>query len=531
MIPPKNPVSVSIIHHHLDPGGVTQVVELGVKALSAHLPDLDEVRLVAGRSGGAEALAERLKEECSRLGVSVSLTIIGEIDYLPINSDKTRNADVAVAAIKRQLLRSCTGSVWMVHNYHLGKNPLFTRALLEIAEEEPYERICFYIHDFPESSRYENLSFLQELVPDSPYPTGPNVRYLVINSRDLKYLTGAGIPESAVFLLNNPVPEENLPVGDTALMRPKLEKCIGNEFPAYNPEAPLGVYPVRTIRRKNVLEMGMICAVSPEPVNLVVTLPGTSQTEKKYSEYVSEAFSEGLIPGIWGAGLRLDEAGITFPQFLSMADLICSSSVQEGFGYLFINAVAWGKPLFARHLDVLDGIIGLFDGHPSHFYTSIRVPASPGKTEGIRASYEQKARRMAVLAGSEIADSVMKDVADVINDRSFEFSYLPIDEQIAVLRRVKSDAPYREAVFDLNKDAMNALGKLCTTKQKPNATTQMDRADQRDWPFTYQNYAATVQTIIDSFASNPPTAPPPDVQSALIRQFATIDYSRLLYGN
>ncbi len=478
-------------------------------------------------------LEERLKKVCAPRGVTVKLTVVREIDYLSVDTVPGGKADETVRLIKHALLRVCSDSIWMVHNYHLGKNPLFTRALLEIAREHQGERFCFYIHDFPESSRYENLSFLRRFVPESPYPISANVRYAVINGRDLKYLTSAGIPDSMVFLLNNPVPQEELPHGDTHRLRTHLEKCVGDEFPAYDPNAPLLIYPVRAIRRKNVLEMGLICATSPVPVNLVVTLPGTSQTEKTYSGTVTAAFTAGLIPGIWGAGTRLDDAGITFPELLSMADVICSSSVQEGFGYLFINAVVWGIPLFARYLDVLDGIIDVFNDHRCHFYRSIRVPAIPGKTAIIKAAYEEKAHRLETLVGEEIENSIAKQFASVIGDDAFEFSFLPLEDQFTTLKKVNTDTGYRDAVRDLNAGTLNALGKLCSAAAStgPNGTVAGIDTKKDEWPFTFERYAATVQAIIDSFEIPSAAETTYDVQAALIKQFATIEYSRLLYGN
>ena len=519
---------------------MTQVVDLSVQAVSSHLRNIKEVRLVTGRSGKAEFLAERLEKVCAPRGVSVKLAIIREIDYLPADLIPGKETDKLGRIIKGALLRACSGSIWMVHNYHLGKNPLFTRALLEIANENRNERICFYIHDFPECARYENLSFLQRFVPDSPYPVATNVRYAVINSRDMKYLTGAGIPESLVFLLNDPVPARRLPNSVAHEPRRKLEKTFVPEFQAFIPGAPLFIYPIRTIRRKNVLEMGLICAASPVPVNLVVTLPGTSRSEKAYSGCVSAAFAAGLIPGLWGVGSRLGEAGITFPQLLSTADVICSSSVQEGFGYLFINAVAWGIPLFARYLDVLDGISEVFDGHPSYFYRSFRVPAAPGEAALVKAAYEKKAKRLTSLVGNEIVNLIAEQITKVADGDSVEFSYLPLENQFAALKKVNADTAYGDAVRKLNSETYDELTRLCAAQRKPvNGTAPAIRdaslantdADIREWPFTFERYAATVQAIIDSFETPPESKTATGVQAALIRRFAGIEYLRLLYGN
>ncbi|MBN1686022.1 MAG: hypothetical protein JW852_05175 [Spirochaetales bacterium] len=531
---PLDKKSISIIHHHLEPGGVTEVVGLSVRAMAAFLPGIAEIRLVSGHSGGAETLAGQLKTACARLGVTVTLDIVPEIEYLPADATPGDKANELADAIKTKLLRICSGTVWMVHNYHLGKNPVFTRAIFEIARDRRDEKICLYIHDFPECSRYENLSFLQSFFPESPYPVTPNVRYAVINSRDRDYLVSAGIPDSMVFLLNNPVPAAELPGGNDEELRAKLESNLTEEFPAYIPGAPLLLYPVRTIRRKNALELGLICAASPLPVNLVVTLPGTSSTEKDYSDKVCAAFAGGLIPGLWGIGTRLKDAGLSFPNLISIADMICSSSVQEGFGYLFVNAVKWRIPLFARYLEVLDGIVSLFDDHPSYFYRSARIPASPGQITALRDAYKEKARRLVTVAGPEIVESITEQFSDIIDGDTVDFSFLPVDWQVKTLERIRGDAAYRNSVRELNAELYRALEKLRPDagRSRKGAVVQ-GHTQEPDWPFTFERYAATVKSIIDSFElpSGPAPDGRPDVQAHLIRRFADIGYLRLLYAN
>ena len=547
MRPPEKK-SISIIHHHLEPGGVTEVIGLSVRAMAGGMPELEEIRLVSGRSGGGERVVRELRAACAAFGVSVELKIVPEIDYLSADASPGREIEELTRSIKAELLRSCSGSVWMVHNYHLGKNPAFTRAVIDIAANHQDERICFYIHDFPECSRYENLSFLRRFYPESPYPLTSNVRYLVINSRDYNYLCEAGIPDSMVFLLHNPVPAAALPGGNREALKAKLETNLAQCSQAYVPGAPLLIYPVRTIRRKNVFEMGVICAASPAPVNLVVTLPGTSHTERGYSDKVSAAFAAGLIPGLWGIGTRLENAGLSFPELVSIADVICSSSVQEGFGYLFINAVEWRIPLLARYIEVLDGIVSVFEDHPSYFYRTFKVPANPSQIATLTEAYEGKARKLATLAGDEIVESVMGQFSRVTDGETVDFSYLPLDGQIEVLKRIHADTSYLKEVVGLNGELYSAMRGLIATRGgswvaapagpaardgSSNGAVSSEGAQAPEWPFSFERYAKTVEKIIDSFGLNPEPAreKKPDVQASLIRRFADIEYLRLLYGN
>ena len=516
-------MDVSIFHYHLERGGVTQVVELSVRALAAHLPGLTGIRLVTGRRGGARELEQRLRDVCADNGVKLELHVIEEMDYLPLNtpSDSTQPA---VERLRGRLAEAGTGSIWLVHNYHLGKNPLFTQALIETVQSDPAQRTCFYIHDFPECARFENLRFLTDIFPGSPYPIAGNVRYAVINGRDLDFLIDAGVPEKNVFLLNNPVPPDRLPGHNRDRFRSLLDRGFGGEFPGYIPGAPLMIYPVRTIRRKNALELGLIAGLSDTPVNLIVTLPGTSETERAYSEAVEGVFREGLVPGMCGIGGYLEDAGLSFPELISLADVIASSSVQEGFGYLFVNAVQWGIPLLARYLDVLDGIRGVFEGFPHHFYSSIRVPVGKETAARLRGEYLKKIGRLSDLSGGTELDGLKGEIDAVLDDSSAEFSYLTLEDQLQAVRSAQSDTGFRRETRALNHITLQELDSLIAagrTGPKVPAT----------WPFSFQTYAETVGSIIASFETPSGYDAGSGIQENLIRRFASLDHLRLLYAN
>ena len=48
-------------------------------------------------------------------------------------------------------------AVWWVHNYHLGKNPLFTEALLRLAADPRGPRLVLQPHDFPEAGQIPGI--------------------------------------------------------------------------------------------------------------------------------------------------------------------------------------------------------------------------------------------------------------------------------------------------------------------------------------------------------------------------------------
>ncbi|MCK5672078.1 MAG: hypothetical protein KAH95_01805, partial [Spirochaetales bacterium] len=192
-----------VFHYHFLPGGVTQVVTSSAIAALNYLPNIEGITLVSGKKNNLDRVVAEIKSKL--VGISANKSdiisvVLPELDYI---SDMKRYPDTA--SIKEILLKHFQGDLWWIHNYHLGKNPFFTEAILQIAENFPEQKIVLQIHDFPEASRYANLETLHKYVISPLYPIFPNIRYVTINSRDSNYLITAGIPEKMVFLLNNPV--------------------------------------------------------------------------------------------------------------------------------------------------------------------------------------------------------------------------------------------------------------------------------------------------------------------------------------
>ncbi len=103
--------------------------------------------------------------------------------------------------------------------------------------------------------------------------------------------------------------------------RRRLACAFRDRSLSFHPESPLLLYPVRTVRRRNVLEAG-----------LLVSLPGLKRTEIVYSRLVEQCFHEGLIPGLWGIGEDLAEAGLSFRDTVQASDLVVSTAVRDGCG-------------------------------------------------------------------------------------------------------------------------------------------------------------------------------------------------------
>lgn len=460
--------TLTIFHYHLLTGGISQVIKSSLSALlsSETDPPVSKIQLVCGSEENTEAVAGEIKAAAAQAGreePEVELHIIPELRYFSQLGELPKPEE-----LEELLLRRFGGGIWWVHNYHIGKNPLFTKALLRIAEKNPEQRMVLHIHDFPESGRFGNLELLYSYISSDLYPLGPHIRYAVINGRDYSLLLEAGIPEGRLFLLDNPVAPYGKPGTREEEEETEIDKEAGSpagivrDFCSsysswWDEGGKLALYPVRSIKRKNVLEAGFLVRLLQRPVNLLVTLPGVSAQQQEYSNFVGGCFEEGLIPGAWQIGTQLDEIGLTFPQLIEASDIVVSSSIQEGFGYLFLNSLGWKKPLLSRDLDILDGMRYIFEGYPAQFYSSLLVPLTASGREKLLQQYRE--RVLPVLSRifpQTDVENIEKDLTQICGGGLVDFSYLSPQLQKEALERLSNPA-YRKEVEDANAAAIESL--------------------------------------------------------------------------
>lgn len=486
---------IVVIHYHLLPGGVTDVICESVRAIATGVAGVDAVTLVAGRRDNTDLVLDRLAD----LPVQVACEIVPQIDYTD-PTEPTAAAHDRADAIERLLLDRFTGDdvVWWVHNYHIGKNPSLTLALCRIASLEAAPAMLLHIHDFPECARYENLAYLERVTGRSPYPAGPGVRYAVINARDRRLLVAAGVPEARVALLLNPVGPGG-PVAAAHLDRDfvvaRLADYAADNGQRFHPEGPLLLYPVRTIRRKNVVEMAALARLV-ERANLIVTLPGVSEPERPYSDLVRFAYEDRRVHGIWGIAARESEYSVSYEAIAGASDAIVSSSVQEGFGLLFVNTLRWRKPLVARRLDVIESLDPLFDDYPATLYDSFRVPTRSPSVTSMQAYLRMRYAERLDEIGSSIPETARERLEDeldrVLARDAIDFSYLPAQLQLTVLGDLREPG-FGALVKAMNGDIVSALERAAAIE--PPATDERIEA-----LLGYESYAAAFERLWSSAA-------------------------------
>ena len=519
-----------VFHYHLLPGGVTDVIVESLRAVTAYRSDIHHVRLVCGREENTEQVVERLEE----IGPPVDVDVIEELDY----TSPAESASVALdrERVIRDVLRNryCEDTdFWWVHNYHVGKNPSFTLALCSLAAEPDTPPMLLHIHDFPEDGRYENLAYIERIAGRSPYPAAPHVHYAVINEADRRLLAGTEIPSDHIHLLVNPAPDMSEP--DQA--RPSRDRLAaglaayasdtGQQF---DTDAPILLYPVRTIRRKNILEAALLARLAGE-INLVVTLPGISDSERPYSELVEYAYAHHLALGVWGIGRQEHRYGLSFEDMTLGADGIVSTSILEGFGLLYVNALRWQVPLFARRLPILTGIESVFDGYPVGLYDRIEVPTSTpsirSMTPYLRMRYGERLDAIELTLPNGARRTLERQLEELLSSASVDYAFLPPQMQLTVLADL-GDEGFCAEVAELNNRVVASL--QTTLDGAP-----VDRSDQIASVMGYEAFASRFEEVLVSVVSDGQPArraAEPErysgVQDDLISRFANLSSLRLL---
>ena len=480
---------ITVFHYHLLTGGITQVITSSAKALMLSASDEFDITIVTGRDEQRSQVIDKLNRELEAQGIQAEIKSahLPEIDYLV-----EQNNPPSVKELTEKLAQRFSDSVWWVHNYHIGKNPLFTEALVQIAREQPQQQIVLHIHDFPESGRFSNLKDLYESLHTPLYPLRRNVRYVVINSRDRDILTEAGVPEEQLFLLNNPIePDRDIRI-DYWEVQQKISSWASEHTMKWEPEGKLLLYPVRTIRRKNVFEAGLLVNLLESPANLLVTLPGVSTQERAYSNLVKGAFQNRLICGSWGIGTHLDEIGVSFPELTRSVDTIISTAIQEGFGFLFINSVLWGVPLIARNLDILGGIRNNFHPNSSLFYETLLVPLTTGDRAALGDAYTKLINSVAPLLPDGQDKRLHYEVERLLARELVDYSFLTVEHQYEFLKHSAESEEFVNELREINAETVATAENLLRGPKVKNRENIVQE-------FGAPAHTRSVKKVLDSF--------------------------------
>lgn len=404
---------VAILHYHLRPGGVTRVIETAARGLAAAGI---EVAIVVGEDPAASAAVADLP-----------VRVVAGLGYA---DDAGPLTAVALAATLREAAAAALGGppdIWHFHNHALGKNVLLAEVVTLLAEAG--ERLVLQLHDLVEDGRPQNHA--RTVRCRTLYPTGPRIGYLFVNSRDGARFCQAGLSESSAVLLPN-------------------ASGIGPRVPHPDNQPIAGswvVYPVRGIRRKNLGEVVLLAALAPPGVSFAVTAaPVAAEWLAIHDAWRAFALNRQL-PVEFAVVGRLEPtagAGTSLEAWLSHASQWLTTSVAEGFGFAFLDAIALGKPLIGRNLPHLATDWAAAGLHCDGLYDRILVPVKMAAPDVLEAQLHAALTAVYQGYGREVsAAEVARALSALTADGWLDFGNLPETIQSTIIDRLLAD---RQAV-------------------------------------------------------------------------------------
>jgi glycosyltransferase involved in cell wall biosynthesis len=439
-------VHLAVLHYHLNRGGVTNVIAGHLRALDGTgAPGAGRVALIYGgrREDWPVDLVPALRN------LDVSLHAVPELDY--DRGDPPR-PEILAGRLRHLLdglgLAPAT-TMLHFHNPSLGKNVSLPGAIRTLAEAG-YGTLL-QIHDFAEDFRpAEYRRLVATTGAGSPgelaaslYPQAAHVHYAVLNRRDAGLLLAAGVPETRLHLLPNPVPGPG-PSSPREAARRTLAETFG--IPE---DHRLVLYPVRGIRRKNLGEALLWSVLAGEGTAVGVTLPPLNPVEQPaYNRWKAFAVELGLScsfelgsPG----RLRLEES-------LAAADLVLTTSLAEGFGLVFLEPWLAGRGVVGRDLpeitaDFIESGLRLPGLAPR-----VDLPLEWVDESALRADLEQRYRRvLAEYDRPQPATARLRaGIDELLPEGRVDFGTLGSDFQRQVLGLVRCDAGRRRRLLELN---------------------------------------------------------------------------------
>jgi glycosyltransferase involved in cell wall biosynthesis len=326
--------NIYIFHYHLNPGGVTRIIESQIQALKK--VSNYNVCLLTGHC------ENKLWYEKQKV------TVVEDnlFNYLTDVDDLEKKYQHIVKVFHTWCTKE---GVLHVHNLNLGKNPLVTLAVSEMAHDG--YKVLNHAHDFAED-RPQNINFLKKIFKelsnrdylDILYPDIINYHFATLNGYDLDRLKKKKIPESRCALLPNPVVfNQSTAVSGFDEIKNEIVTKLSLE------QSKLIVtYPVRVIRRKNIAEFVLFAALYSDRANWIVTQPPKNPIEKEQYDKWTAFCKQENIKICWEAGNKVD-----FENLIRASDFCFTTSIQEGFGMVYMEPWLLDTPVIGRDIKMV----------------------------------------------------------------------------------------------------------------------------------------------------------------------------------
>ncbi len=392
-------MKIVFLHMHLKPGGVSTVISQQVAALDG----LCEVLVASGDEPPPDLSAPHIRIP----GLGYDHTESPENDPKPVEI-----ANALQSAIQKRWSGGC--DIIHVHNPLLAKNSRLL-SVLEIMQARGFV-LFLQIHDFPEDGRPGSYYRNRDYLPDCHYGT--------INARDARILVQSGLRPEGVHELFNMVHT----IGTGGLEGSAI---------------PTALYPVRGIRRKNLGEAMLLSLWFAANTPLAITLPPNSAADRiVYDCWRRFAQDKRLNVLFEASGMHDFEALVADARFL------LTTSINEGFGFAFLEPWGSGKALMGRRLPDICQDFEARGIQLNHLYDQLHVPIDWIDLPAFEDVWKHCIRMTYHRYGSRIEEETIRTgFMRLTQDAVIDFSLLSESFQRVVIDRIIAD-PYKKDSFE-----------------------------------------------------------------------------------
>ena len=466
-------MKVAIVHYHLGPGGVTQVIEAASQALA---------------TAGIRYAILTGEPQPSGWGVSPQTLVrasrpehrhVPGLGYLAMPG--THTVETLAAALRAAAAEALGGppDIWHFHNHSLGKNCLIPHLISRLAREN--ERLILQIHDLAEQGRPANYQLIANC--RTLYPISPRIHYAFLNSRDLDIFTAAGLPSENATLLPNPITPPPHPL------------------PAPHPSILFA--PIRGIRRKNLGELALLAALAPVGTRIAVSRAPLNPAALPVHDTWRKFTSKHRLPIEFNVVDRFAPAAgaaTDYPSWLAHASHLVTTSVSEGFGLPFLEAAALGKPLIGRNLPHLTAEHARHGIRAGHLYDRLLIPVDwsdlPILRDHLTTDLERNYRDYRRPLSQETIDATL---AALVRDGHLDFGNLPEPLQQGIIERLADPANLRILLVEIDGNTQPAADWLAAVLADRTPTATPGQLA----PYSPAEYQKSLTTLYHQLASQP----------------------------
>ena len=447
-------MKVAVVHYHLEPGGVTRVIENTLDAFEKY-PGKPHFVVLSGRP----YFGQKIKE----------VAVVEGLDYSDVShaTDPSHLRECLEKAAREAL--GSSPELWHVHNHSLGKNPALPEAVYQLAERG--NPLLLHIHDFAEDGRPGNYRALSA-VRNRLYPGGSHIRYAALNRRDHNFLTDLSSDHPAPILLPNAIPE---PVHDRT-------PCDKVDLPEQ-----LHLYPVRAVRRKNLGELALLAAAHPD-LHFANSLGPTNPAFRPQYENWKMFSAELDLPLTFGIGENSD---LSFSEIVNGSEAVVSTSVAEGFGLGFLEPWTFGKKLFGRNIPEVTKDFAALGLELDHLYSRMELPRKLLSEQKLESRIALAMKKLYAEYESPLPENALNLAkSSICRDEQIDFGRLDESFQEILIASV-ADSPDLASKIRVQAN----LGNLSNRTIEANATAVLEN-------FSQYAYADRLWTIYNELASS-----------------------------